>query len=124
MNKKQLEELKGELLKMKESILNGGIYNQREDLHVSTDDLADEADLANSVVEQQVSFSMRQREIAKLRSIDQALHRMDQGVYGECDDCGEGIAFKRLKNQPFTELCITHAEEAERENGGRFLRHG
>jgi DnaK suppressor protein len=119
MNKKQLDELKAELLKRKEAILNGGLHNKRDDLHVSSDDLADEADLANSVVEQQVSFSMRQREITKLRNIEDALHRMDHGQYGECEDCGEPIGFKRLKNQPFAELCITHAEEAERDQGFR-----
>ena len=123
MTKKQLEELKKDLIQMKSDILNGGFQAKKEDLHVSSDDLSDDGDLANSVVEQQVSFSMRQREIEKLRLIDQALHRIEEGTYGECDDCGEPIGFKRLKNQPFTELCITHAEEAEREQS-RFLKHG
>lgn len=123
MNKKQYDELKNQLLSMKEAILNGSILTQRDDLHVSSDDLADEADLANSVVEQQVSFNMRQRELDKLRQIDEALHRIENGTYGECEDCGEPIGFKRLKNQPFTELCITHAEEAERDRR-RFLKHG
>lgn len=123
MNKKQLEELKAQLLSMKEAILNGSLLTKTDDLQVSSDDLADEADLANSVVEQQVTFNMRQRELNKLRQIDEALHRMELGTYGECEDCGDEIGFKRLKNQPFTELCITHAEEAERERG-RFLKHG
>lgn len=123
MTKKQLEELKKELVNMKTAILNGGYQTKRDDLCVSSDDLADEGDLANSVVEQQVSFSMRQRESAKLRQIDMALHRIENGTYGECDDCGDSIGFKRLKNQPFTDLCITHAEEAERSTG-RLQRHG
>jgi DnaK suppressor protein len=123
MTKKQMEELREELIKMKTDILNGGLQTKKEDLHVSSDDLADEGDLANSVVEQQVTFSMRQRELDKLRLTDQALHRMEEGNYGECEDCGEPIGFKRLKNQPFAELCITHAEEQERKNS-RFLRHG
>jgi DnaK suppressor protein len=66
---------------------------------------------------------MRQRELVKLRSIDEALNRIENGSYSECEDCGDEIGFKRLKNQPFTNLCITHAEEAEREQQ-RFLRHG
>ena len=85
--------------------------------------LPDEADLANNVINQQVTFSMRQRELLKLRSIDEALHRIENGTYSECEECGDEIGFKRLKNQPFTNLCITHAEEAEREQS-RFLRHG
>jgi len=123
MTTKQLKELKQDLIKMKTDILNGGFQSKKEDLHVSSDDLSDDGDLANSVVEQQVSFSMRQREISKLRFIDEALHRIEEGTYGECEDCGDSIGFKRLKNQPFTELCITHAEEAEREQS-RFLKIG
>ena len=36
MKKAQLDELKAQLIKMKEDILNGGYINQREDLHVSS----------------------------------------------------------------------------------------
>jgi DnaK suppressor protein len=123
MNKAQLDELKTQLIKMKESILNGGYLTQTEDLHISSEDLPDEADLATSVINQQITFNMRQREILKLRAIDQALNRIQNGSYCECEECGDNIGFKRLKNQPFTNLCITHAEEAEREQN-RFLKHG
>lgn len=123
MEKEQLDELKRELIKMKETILNGGYLVSRDDLRVESDDLPDEADLATNVINQQVSFSMRQRELEKLRSIDDALHRIENGTYGECEECGHPISFKRLKNRPFTSLCITHAEEAERRQQ-KFLRHG
>lgn len=123
MTKAQLDELKKQLIQMKEQILNGGYLTQTEDLHVTSDDLPDEADLATNVINQQITFNMRQRELVKLRSIDEALNRIENGTYGECEECGEEIGFKRLKNQPFTNLCITHAEEAEREQQ-RFLRHG
>lgn len=123
MKKAQLEELKNQLIKMKESILNGGYLTQKEDLHVTSDDLPDEADLATNVINQQITFNMRQRELLKLRSIDEALNRIENGSYTECEECGDEIGFKRLKNQPFTNLCITHAEEAEREQN-RFLKHG
>lgn len=123
MNKAQLDELKAQLIKMKEDILNGGYLTQKEDLHVVSDDLPDEADLATNVINQQITFSMRDRELSKLRQIDEALSRIESGSYGDCEDCGDHIGYKRLKNQPFTNLCITHAEEAERQQG-RFLRHG
>lgn len=123
MKKAQLEELKNQLIKMKESILNGGYLTQKEDLHVQAEDLPDEADLATNVINQQITFNMRQRELLKLRSIDEALNRIENGTYSECEECGDEIGFKRLKNQPFTNLCITHAEEAEREQN-RFLKHG
>ena len=111
-----MEKFKTLLLQAKIKIMNGGILRSNDDLTVSTDDLSDEADLAMSVINQQVSFNMRQRELVKLKAIDEALYRIEQGVYGHCDECDEAIGEKRLENQPWTTLCISHAEEQEREN--------
>lgn len=111
-----MEKFKALLLQAKVKIMNGGILRSTEDLQVSSDDLSDEADLATSVINQQVTFNMRQRELVKLKAIDEALYRVEQGAYGHCDECDESIGEKRLENQPWTTLCITHAEEQEREN--------
>lgn len=116
MDKAKMEKFKALLLQAKVKIMNGGILRSTEDLQVSTDDLSDEADLATSVINQQVTFNMRQRELVKLKAIDEALYRCEQGHYGSCDECDESIGEKRLENQPWTTLCITHAEEQEREN--------
>jgi len=50
----------------------------------------------------------RRREGLALR-IDAALARIDEGTYGECLDCGEDIAVKRLELDPTTPLCISCA---------------
>jgi len=116
VEKNEMEKFKTLLLQAKIRIINGGILRSSEDLTISSDDLADEADLASSVVNQQVTFNMRQRELGKLKCIEDALFRIDQGVYGHCEECDEQIGAKRLENQPWTTLCITHAEEQERES--------
>lgn len=116
MDKAKMEKFKALLLQAKIKIMNGGILRSTEDLTVSSDDLSDEADLATSVINQQVTFNMRQRELVKLKAIDEALYKVEQGTYGHCEECDEGIGEKRLENQPWTSLCITHAEELEREN--------
>lgn len=115
MEKAKLDEYRKLLLQLKSKILNTGLIKKADDLAVSTDDLADETDLASSVVTQQVSFNMRDRELSKLRMIEEALMRIEEGTYGMCEDCEEEIGEKRLKTQPWTTLCITHAEERERE---------
>jgi DnaK suppressor protein len=112
-----LEYFKEILLKKRQEIMNGGLLTSTEDLHISSDDLADEADLAQSVINQQVTFNMRNRELSKLRAIEEALERVEDKTYGFCDDCDEPIGKKRLENQPWATLCITHAEEQERERG-------
>jgi DnaK suppressor protein len=116
MDKKKLDQFKALLLKHRQQILNGGLLNNSEDLHISEEDLSDETDLATSMINQQISCSIRDREIFKLRRIDQALERVQDGTYGHCQECDDEIGMKRLENQPWSELCIVHAEEKERED--------
>lgn len=115
MDKKKLEHFKELLLKQRQQILNVGLLNKSEDLHVAEEDLSDETDLASSLIQQQLNCTIRDREYAKLRRIDAALDRIAEGTYGHCEECDEEIGMKRLENQPWAELCITHAEEKERE---------
>jgi len=115
MDKKKLDQFKALLLKHRQQILNGGLLNNSEDLHISEEDLSDETDLATSMINQQISCSIRDREIFKLRRIDQALERVQDGTFGHCEECDDEIGMKRLENQPWSELCIVHAEEKERE---------
>ncbi|RLA61664.1 MAG: conjugal transfer protein TraR [Epsilonproteobacteria bacterium] len=103
------------LLNLRSEILNSGILKSKEDLTVTSDDLADEGDLASVVVNQEVSFEIRNREFEKLRAVENALAKIENGTYGLCEECDEKIKIKRLEKQPWATLCITHAEEKERE---------
>lgn len=122
LGKKKLEHFRKKLLEAREKIINSGIMQSTEDLHIASEDLADEADLATNTINQQVSFSMREREIVKLRRIDAALDRVEEGTYGYCLESGEEIEEKRLENQPWAEFCLEVAEEKEREERQRFRR--
>lgn len=115
MDKKKIEHFRDLLLKHRQQIMNVGLLNKSEDLHVAEEDLSDETDLASSLIQQQLTCAIRDREYAKLRRIDMALERIAEGTYGHCEECEEEIGLKRLENQPWADLCITHAEERERE---------
>lgn len=115
MKKDKLEFYKQRLLEHKMQILNRGLINKVDDLHISSDDLADEGDLAATVINQQVTISMRAKERGKLQMIAVALEKIENGTYGCCEDCDDPIGLKRLETQPWATLCITHAEEQERE---------
>ncbi len=115
MDKKKIEHFRELLLKNRQQILNVGLINKSEDLHVAEEDLADETDLASSLIQQQLTCTIRDREYVKLRRIDAALEKVSEGKFGHCEECEEEIGMKRLENQPWAELCITHAEEKERE---------
>ena len=60
----------------------------------------------DAIQQQQMALANRQLASAQLRSIEQALRRIDTGDYGECLECGEPIARARLRAQPFACLCI------------------
>ena len=122
MNDKQIQHFKEKLLHARNQIINSGILNDLEDLQIKSDDLADEADLANNTISQQISFSIREKEMTKLRRIDAALGRIEEGVFGLCIESGEEIELKRLETQPWAEFCIEVAEEREREFNKRFHR--
>ena len=114
MNKKDKKKYKTKLLNLKEKILNGHILKSKEEFQIQSEEFFEEGDMAEALVNQEFSVSMKQREIRKLKAIDQALKRIESGEYGLCEDCDELISAKRLENQPWTSLCITHAEQREK----------
>ena len=122
MNDKKVQHFRQKLLTARNQIINSGVLNNFEDLKIKTDDLADEADLANSTINQNVSFSIREKEINKLRRIDNALARIEEGNYGFCLESGEEIDERRLETQPWAEYCIEVAEEKEREQNQKYHR--
>ncbi|MFT6630887.1 MAG: DnaK suppressor protein [Bacteriovoracaceae bacterium] len=122
MDEKKVQHFRQKLLTARNQIINSGILSNFEDLQIKPDDLADEADLATSTINQQVSFSIREKEMTKLKRIDAALARIEEGHFGICIESGEEIDEKRLETQPWAEFCIEVAEEREREFNQRFHR--
>lgn len=47
---------------------------------------------------------------ARLREIDNALSRIENGEYGICNTCGEEIDEKRLQAIPYASQCINCAD--------------
>jgi DnaK suppressor protein len=46
---------------------------------------------------------------AKLRDVERAIAKLDEGTYGDCDECGSPIGRERLKAIPWAVRCIDHA---------------
>lgn len=124
LSAKQIEELKDILNLQKTKILNNQSFKNLEDIQTPADEIKEDTDLASTIISQQLSFSMRDRDLMKLRLINMALERIENGEYGLCEDCGEEIEMKRLRNQPWTDVCIVHAEEREKERSGALRRIG
>ena len=49
-----------------------------------------------------------------ISKIDAALHRIDDGTYGYCEETGEPIGIKRLEARPIATLSVEAQERHER----------
>ena len=81
MNKKELSRFTERLLAEKARILNMPGRIRKEELQLSTDDLADEADLASSGLSQSMNIRLRDRETLLLRKIEEALSKIERGEF-------------------------------------------
>jgi DnaK suppressor protein len=71
------------------------------------------ADLGTENYDQEFTLSLIENEQATLDQIEEALRRLDGGRYGECEECGHGIAKARLQALPYTKHCIECARRLE-----------
>jgi DnaK suppressor protein len=85
-----------------------------EEFSLSKDDLLDEMDLTSSELEQSMRIRLRNRQTLYLKKIEQALARIKEGSFGDCQACGEHIEVRRLEARPTTTHCVGCKEEEER----------
>lgn len=62
---------------------------------------------------QAMAMATEERRQARIRAIDDALERLDEGEFGVCVRCGEPIGPKRLALDLTVPTCITCAERAD-----------
>lgn len=84
-----------------------------EDLHCQEDDLLDTTDLTSSELERSMRMRLRNREALYLKKIEEALRRISEGSFGECEECEEAIGMKRLLARPTATYCVNCKEEQE-----------
>ena len=109
---KLLEEQRDEILVNARKTLSG-------EIHLDPDDFPDEIDTASSEMNLAFQGRLRERERGLLSKINEAIERIEQGVFGECTSCGEDIGAKRIRARPMAQLCIdckAEQEQQERRN--------
>jgi DnaK suppressor protein len=112
--KKKLIKQRQDLLAEAEHTLTDKISSEKESFPDPTDQAV--AELDNNFV-----LRLRGREQKLLKKIDEAISRIDSGVFGVCESCGEQISLKRFEARPVTALCIeckTRQEEEEKLQAG------
>jgi len=114
LKKRDLQRFQKMLLQQKEQLLGNARKALSGDIHLDPDDFPDEIDTASSEIGLSFIGRLRERERGLLNKINAALEKIEQGVYGECENCGEEVGLKRLEARPVAELCIDCKAEQEK----------
>jgi len=72
---------------------------------------SDEGDLSQQHHEEWIFLNRNVIDMKLLREIADALHRIDQDIYGTCMECEEPISTKRLEAVPWARYCVTCQEQ-------------
>ena len=117
MEKTFEESMKETLLTMKEDIINN-LVSENEDFKAIIEDIdpKDFADIAADDIDRKTLEALSSNEIKRLRLIDNAISRIQNGKYGVCISCGKKIPRERLEAIPYALMCIQCKTSDERRN--------
>lgn len=62
---------------------------------------------------QEVNIALMEMTSETLRQIDQAIRRLESGIYSACAECGGKIPWRRLRALPFVRLCRACQDEGD-----------
>ncbi len=119
MEQNVLDGFQKQLIKKREDILREAERTLAE-LTDQSGNIPDPNDRASAESGRSFELRIRQREQKLLSKIEEALQRIEDGEFGECESCGELIGLKRLEARPVTTLCIeckTAQESKEKSQG-------
>lgn len=101
------------------SALAGDLTSLR-DLHSQSP--GDVIDAAYDTAQDEVNSQLAEVESRELASIENALERMREGTYGQCEVCGGKIPMARLDALPYATMCIGCQRDVERSGESRSRR--
>lgn len=112
--KKLLEEEKVRLEKELSQIARKNPENP-EDWEVKAPEMnpmvSDQSELADMFEELETQAGLEYQLEERLKKVNAALKRIEDGSYGVCSVCGEKIDEKRLEANPLAKNCIEHTEQ-------------
>lgn len=102
--------LRGDVVQMADAALNQRRSEANGDLSSMPIHMAD---MGTDNFEQEFTLSLMESEGAALEQIEAALERIEDGTYGECEECGGRIPKKRLDAIPYASMCVKCAAAVE-----------
>jgi DnaK suppressor protein len=104
--------LRGDVTRMADSALKKSRSESNGDLSTMPIHMAD---IGSDNFEQEFTLSLMENEGSTLEQIESSLERIEEGTYGQCEECGAKIPKARLNAIPFATLCVRCA--GQQENG-------
>ena len=71
------------------------------------------ADEATNTYEEEKALGLRAHYEAELKEVEDALRRVENGSYGQCEECGREIPAERLDALPYARFCVECQSKAE-----------
>ena len=72
------------------------------------------ADIGSDNFEQEFTLSLMANDEGTLGHIESSLERIEDGTYGQCEECGVKIPKARLNAIPYAAFCVKCAEQMEK----------
>ena len=114
MNNHQKEYFRRKLLAWRDELCQHSL----DTLHHLQEDSLGAADLADrAALEEDLSSELRARDRERklIVKIEEALHRLEEGTYGFCEETGEPIGVQRLEARLVATLSLEAQEKREKE---------
>ena len=117
MEQSFVERMQNSLMELKMEILSNLASNNESFKEIVEGmDPKDAADIASDDIDRKMIEAIGSQEVKRLKLIESALTRIQQGKYGLCMKCSKRIPQDRLEAIPYALMCIDCKSAEERRN--------
>jgi DnaK suppressor protein len=114
MNKKKLDQFRSQLNSIRSKIL-GEVEQSNQNVRTNEiGQMADISDDAARTYNRQLEGELDKQDWQKLKQVDIAIEKIEEGNYGICAECEDTIPEARLKVVPYTEFCTQCLSKMEK----------
>jgi DnaK suppressor protein len=114
--KQRLQELKEELLRVR----RGMGEDERQRSEEERDTQLDSGDMSQEMFTREMDATIGEQVERRLKDVDRALQKIEEGTYGICDNTGEPIPRGRLEAVPEAIRTVEAQQQYERERRPPF----
>jgi RNA polymerase-binding protein DksA len=117
MDQNFIERMRKSLIDLKTEIITNLIAGNADFKEIVEGmDPKDFADIASDDIDRKMIEAIGSQDLKRLRLIDSAITRIQQGKYGSCMRCSKKIPIERLEAIPYALMCIECKNDEERRN--------